>query len=150
GRRQDFRVRGLVLMAPHFFIEPMNIRSIAAIKQTYEAGDLRRRLARYHDHVDAAFYGWNPPWLAFRDWRLDDEVAHIRVPVLIIQGEDDEYGTAAQIAFAQETAYCPVDSVMLAKCGHSPHLDQPDATLAAITAFVQHLLAGHEGLVTAA
>src|SRR5262249_7610516 len=125
-------------------------RSIAAIKQTYETGDLRRRLSRYHEYVDAAFYGWNTPWLAFRDWRLDDEVAHIRVPMLIIQGEDDEYRTVAQVTFRQERAYAPVEVLMLADCGHSPHLDQPDATLAAVTEFVQHLLADHEGLMPAA
>src|SRR5262249_41089226 len=133
-----------------FFIEPMNIRSIAAIKQTFETGDLRRRLARYHDHVDAAFYGWNTPWLAFHDWRLDDEGAHIRVPILIVQREGDAYGTMAQVTFAQERAYSPVEVLMLKDCGHSPHLDQPDATLAAVTEYVRHLLAAHEGLMPAA
>jgi len=145
GSRQDFRVRGLVLIAPHFFVEDVSIRSIEAAKRAYESGDLRRRLARYHDHVDAAFYGWNSPWLAFRDWRIDAEVAHIRVPILIVQGEDDEYGTAAQIALAQETAYCPVEALMLARCGHSPQFDQPDATLAAVAAFVHRVLVEHEG-----
>jgi pimeloyl-ACP methyl ester carboxylesterase len=147
GSRQDFRVRALVLIAPHFFVEAMNIRAIAAIKHAYESGDLRRRLARHHAHVDAAFYGWNGPWLAFRDWRLDGEVAHIRVPILIIQGADDAYGTAAQIAYARAAAYCPVEALMLAHCGHSPQLDQPEATLEAVAAFVQRVLA-HEGLVT--
>jgi pimeloyl-ACP methyl ester carboxylesterase len=125
----------------------MGIRSIRAAKHAYESGDLRRRLARYHAHVDAAFYGWNGPWLAFRDWRLDAEVAHIRVPILIVQGADDEYGTAAQIAYAQAAAYCPVDALMLAHCGHSPHLDQPAVTLDAVAAFVQRVLA-HEGVLS--
>ena len=145
GSRQDFRVRALVLMAPHFFVEDMNVRKIAAVKDEYEQGDLRRRLARYHRHVDAAFYCWNGPWLAFENWRIEQEVAHIRVPILILQGADDPYGTAAQIELAQEAAYCPVEAVMLDHCGHAPHLDRPDATLDAIAAFVERMLE-HEGL----
>lgn len=152
GSRQDFRIRGLVLMAPHFFVEEVSIRSIEAAKRAYETGDLRSRLAKYHDHVEAAFRGWNGPWLdpAFRSWRIEAEVAHIRVPILIIQGEEDEYGTAAQVALAEEAAYCPVEVRMLAACGHSPQLDQPEATLAAVAAFVHRVLAVHEGLLPAA
>jgi pimeloyl-ACP methyl ester carboxylesterase len=146
GSRQDFRIRGLVLMAPHFFVEDMGLRAIASARTAYDSGTLRPRLARYHDHVDVAFRGWNGAWLdpAFRAWRIDDCVAHIRVPILIIQGEGDEYGTIAQVRLAEEAAYCPVEAVVLADCRHSPHVDQPDATLEAIAEFVHRLLAHEE------
>jgi len=153
GGRQDFRVRGLALMAPHFFVEDISIRSIAAAKEAYEKGDLRARLARYHgDNVDVAFRGWNDAWLdpGFRDWRIDDHVAHIRVPILIVQGGDDQYGTLAQVRLAEEEAYCPVETVILDRCGHSPHIDQPAAALDAIREFVQRVFTVHEGLVPAA
>jgi pimeloyl-ACP methyl ester carboxylesterase len=152
GSRQDFRIRGLVLMAPHFFVEEIGLRAIAAAKAAYQEGALRSRLARYHDHVDVAFGGWCGAWLdpAFRAWRIDDCVAHIRVPILIIQGNDDEYGTAAQVRLAEDEAYCPVEVTMLADCRHSPHLDQPAATLEAIAEFAHRLLAVHEGLMPAA
>jgi pimeloyl-ACP methyl ester carboxylesterase len=152
GSRQDFRIRGLVLMAPHFFVEDMGLRAIAAARTAYETGTLRARLARYHDHVDVAFRGWNGAWLdpAFRAWRIDDCVAHIRVPILIIQGEGDEYGTIAQVRLAEDEAYCPVDAVTLPDCRHSPHLDQPAATLEAVAEFVHRLLAVHEGLMPVA
>jgi pimeloyl-ACP methyl ester carboxylesterase len=145
GSRQDFRVRALALMAPHFFVEPMNVRKIAAVKRDYEEGDLRRRLARYHAHVDAAFYGWNAPWLAFRGWSIEAELAHVRVPILIVQGADDPYGSAAQIERAREVAYCPVEALLLERCGHAPHLDRPEATLDAVAEFVARV-AAHEGL----
>jgi pimeloyl-ACP methyl ester carboxylesterase len=145
GSRQDFRVRALVLIAPHFFVEAMNVRKIAEIKREYETGDLRARLARYHTHVDAAFYGWNGPWLAFDNWNIEAEVAHIRVPILIVQGADDPYGTVVQVDLARDIAYCPVEAVMLDHCGHSPHLDRPEATLEAIAEFVQRVLE-HERL----
>jgi pimeloyl-ACP methyl ester carboxylesterase len=153
GGRQDFRVRGLVLMAPHFFVEAISIRSIAEAKHAYETGDLRARLVRYHgSNVDVAFWGWNGAWLdpQFRDWRIDDYLAHLRVPVLVIQGADDQYGTVEQVRVAQEETYCPVEALILTDCRHSPHVDQPAATLDAIAEFVHRLLAVHEGLEPAA
>jgi pimeloyl-ACP methyl ester carboxylesterase len=152
GGRQDFRVRGLVLMAPHFFVEDSGIRAIEAARQAYETGRLRAGLERFHRNVDVAFRGWNDAWLdpGFRAFRIDDAIAHIRVPILILQGEDDAYGTLAQIHAAEREAYCPVEVTMLARCGHSPHLDQPAATLEAVGEFVHRLLAVHEGLLPAA
>jgi pimeloyl-ACP methyl ester carboxylesterase len=148
GSHQDFRIRGLALLAPHFFVEDVTIRSIEAAREAYANDRLRERLAKYHAHVDIAFHGWNGAWLdpAFRHWRIDEELAYVRVPILIIQGEDDPYGTAAQITLAQQETYCPVDAVMLRGCGHAPQTDQPKATLAAIADFAHRLLVLHEGL----
>jgi pimeloyl-ACP methyl ester carboxylesterase len=153
GGRQDFRVRGLVLMAPHFFVEDLSIRSIIEAKQAFEHGDLRARLTRYHgDNVDTAFYTWNAAWLdpGSRDWRLDDRLAHIRVPVLIVQGADDQYGTVDQIAVAKQETYCPTDALVLQGCRHSPHFDQPEATLSAVADFAHRVLTVHEGFAPAA
>ncbi len=148
GGVQDFRVRGLVVMAPHFFVEDISIRSIEAAKVAYEKGDLRQRLAKYHGDVDVAFHGWNDAWLdpGFRGWRIDDAVAHIRVPMLVIQGDKDEYGTAAQLELVRAESYCPVEMLLLKDCRHSPQIDQPERTLEAIVGFARHLLAFHEGL----
>ncbi|HEY0438824.1 MAG TPA: alpha/beta hydrolase [Xanthobacteraceae bacterium] len=153
GGRQDFRVRGLALMAPHFFVEDVSIQSIRAAKEAFERGDLRARLARYHgDNVDTAFRSWSEPWLHpdFRAWRIDDALAHVRVPMLIVQGADDRYGTPAQLALAEADTYCPVEALLLADCGHSPQIDRPDATLEAVAAFAHRVLVLHEGLAPAA
>jgi pimeloyl-ACP methyl ester carboxylesterase len=153
GGRQDFRVRGLVLLAPHFFVEDISIKSIAEAKVAYETGDLRARLARHHgENVDIAFHGWNDAWLdsGFRNWRIDDALAHVRVPMLIVQGKDDQYGTLAQLRLAEADAYCPVETAILGQCGHSPQIDRPDPTLGAISEFVHRVLALHEGLKPAA
>jgi pimeloyl-ACP methyl ester carboxylesterase len=153
GSRQDFRVRGLVLLAPHFFVEDISIKSIAEAREAYEKSDLRTRLARHHgDNVDVAFRGWNDAWLdpGFRNWRIDDAVAHVRVPILIVQGKDDQYGTLAQLRLAETDAYCPVETEILERCGHSPQVDQPEKTLEAVAEFVHRVLALHEGLKPAA
>jgi pimeloyl-ACP methyl ester carboxylesterase len=152
GNVEDHRVRGLVLMAPHFFTEDMGIASIAAAGEAYRTTDLRERLARYHADVDNAFRGWNDIWLdpAFRKWDISEELAYIRVPILIVQGEADQYGTARQIEVAQEECYCPVEVTLLPGAKHSPHRDAPEAALDAVAGFVNRLLRDHhEGDLTA-
>ncbi len=147
GSIEDHRVRGVVLFAPHFFTEELGLTSIAAAGEAYETGDLRSRLERYHGtNVDCAFHGWHQAWLApgFRGWDILDSVAHIRVPILIVQGRSDEYGTLAQIDKAVEAAYCPVETLILDECGHAPHLDQSEATLNETAAFIERLMVVHD------
>ncbi len=145
GTVQDHRVRGLVLIAPHFFTEDMGIAEIARAKVAFEAGPLREKLARLHADPHNAFHNWCGPWLdpAFREWDLSDALAHIRVPILIVQGEDDQYGTVRQIEVAQQECYCPVEVVMLPATRHAPHREAPAATLAAIAEFANRLLRDH-------
>lgn len=145
GSVQDHRVRGLVLMAPHFVVEDMNIASIEQARTAYQTTDLREKLARWHRDPDNAFHGWNGAWLdpQFRKWDITDSLGYIRVPVLIVQGENDQYGTTRQIEIAQEECYCPVEVVLLPGARHSPHRDAPDATLKAVADFANRLLRDH-------
>jgi pimeloyl-ACP methyl ester carboxylesterase len=145
GGIQDHRIRGLSLIAPHFIVEDISVNSIAAIKVNYEQGDLRAKLARWHGDVDNAFYGWNGAWLdpAFRDWDISEYLTYIRVPVLIVQGAGDQYGTLRQIEVAQEECYCPVDVAMIEDAGHSPHREAADATLEAVAGFANRILQAH-------
>jgi pimeloyl-ACP methyl ester carboxylesterase len=152
GSIQDHRVRGLVLIAPHFFTEDMGIAEIARAKKAYASTDLRSKLARWHADVDNAFVGWNEAWLDpdFRRWDITEMLAYIRVPVLIVQGEDDQYGTVRQIEVAQEECTCPVEVALLPGVRHAPHREAPEKTLAAISEFATHLLRDHkEGVVHA-
>jgi pimeloyl-ACP methyl ester carboxylesterase len=149
GSFQDHRVRGLVLMAPHFFTEETGIAEIARTRDAYATGDLKARLARYHADPDNAFRGWNDAWLdpAFRKWDITQELAYIRVPILIVQGEDDQYGTVKQIEAARDECYCPVDVALLAGVRHAPHREAPEAALQAVVDFSLHVLRDHhEGL----
>ena len=138
GSHQDHRVGGLVLIAPHFFTEDSGIASIVEAKKAYETGDLRARLARWHADVDNAFKGWNGAWLDpdFRKWDITEFLAYIRVPLQIVQGEDDQYGTVKQIEIAEQECYCPVEVALLKGAKHSPQREAPDATLKAISDFV--------------
>ncbi len=141
GSVEDFRVRGLILMAPHFFTEPGGLASIRAARAAYEDGELKRRLARYHDNVDAAFRGWCDAWLdpGFERWNVADVIDYWRVPTLAIQGRDDEYGTLAQISEIETRTYAPIDTLILDRVKHHPHLEAPEATLGEIAEFCARL-----------
>lgn len=141
GSVEDFHVRGLILMAPHFFTEPGGLASIAAARTAYETGDLRARMAKYHADPDNAFRGWNDAWLdpGFADWNVADVIDYWRVPVLVIQGKDDEYGTLAQVREAEARSYAPVETLILPGCGHAPQTDRPDEVLAAVADFTARL-----------
>ena len=129
--------RALILEAPHVFVEDVSLSSIARAKTAYETTDLGRKLGRYHAHPDETFWGWNDIWLdpRFRSWNIEAYLTAIRCPVLVIQGEEDEYGTARQWEAIQ--ARIPrAEVLLLPNCGHAPHRDQCEATLAQIANFL--------------
>jgi pimeloyl-ACP methyl ester carboxylesterase len=129
---------GVVALAPHLFVEDVSVTSIAQARTAYLTTGLRERLARYHDDPDSAFFGWNDIWLdpAFRAWNVEPEIERIRCPLLAIQGEDDEYGTMAQIErLALRASHARL--VRLAACGHAPHRDQPQRVIDAVSSFVR-------------
>jgi pimeloyl-ACP methyl ester carboxylesterase len=134
------KARALILKAPHVFVEDLSVTSIRAIRKLYESTDLPAKLAKYHDHVDETFFGWNDIWLdpKFSDWNIEEYLTGITCPVLVIQGEQDEYGTLKQVEAIQRQIP-QTQTLILPNCGHSPHRDQPAATIAAISDFVAAL-----------
>ncbi|MFL6193435.1 MAG: alpha/beta fold hydrolase [Thermoanaerobaculia bacterium] len=136
---------GLILEAPHVFTEPHGLASIARIREAYATSDLPERLAKHHGaNTEIAFRGWNDVWLHpdFRAWNIEEFLPAIRVPLLILQGEDDEYGTWKQVEAIERQSGGPVRSVAIPDCGHSPHKEQTERALREMTAFVRGLLGG--------
>ena len=135
-------VRGLVLLAPHVFTEAMGLISIEKAKQQFETTDLPQRLGKYHRDPRKTFYLWNDAWLdpEFRRWNIEEYLPGIRCPLLAIQGEEDEYGSMAQLdAIARQVAGS-CELVKLENCGHSPHRDQPEETFGVLAKFISSLL----------
>jgi len=135
-------IRGVVALAPHVMNEEICVASIRQARIAYDHGELRARLLPlHHDNVDCAFRGWNDAWLDpdFMRWNLEEYLPGIAVPVMVIQGRDDEYGSSRQYESIRAKCGGPVEVVLLDHCRHSPHKDQADATLAAITRFVAAL-----------
>jgi pimeloyl-ACP methyl ester carboxylesterase len=134
-------VRGLILLAPHVFVEDLSVASIAEAKTKFETTSLPEKLARHHRDADRTFWGWNRIWLHpdFRRWNIEEYLSKITCPILAIQGNEDQYGTMAQVEAIQRQSTGPVEILALEDCRHSPQRDQPDAVLDAITEFVQRI-----------
>jgi pimeloyl-ACP methyl ester carboxylesterase len=133
---------GGVVMAPHVTMEEINRIAIREAVKAFEQGDLRERLKKHHHaNVDGAFLGWSRAWLdpGFLKPDLCDLLPGIRVPLMVVQGWDDEYGTAEQYETILAKTGGPCEAVVLPACRHSPHKDQPEMTLAALTRFVKSL-----------
>jgi pimeloyl-ACP methyl ester carboxylesterase len=128
---------GTIVLAPHILVEEISISSIEKAKLAYQTTDLHSKLARFHDDVDSAFWGWNDIWLdpAFRRWNLTQAIKTITCPLLAVQGLDDEYGTLEQI-LGIKRVLPHTQLVELPNCGHSPHRDQPDALIETCIAFI--------------
>lgn len=132
------RVSSLVLLAPHVFVEDESIAGIEAARETFSTTDLRERMAKHHDDAEATFRQWNDVWRspAFRSWNIEDALPGIAVPILVVQGSADQYGTVAQVDAIQRGAAGPVERLVLEGCGHSPHLERGPETLRAVTHFL--------------
>lgn len=146
GGVEDHRIDGVVLIAPHFMVEDMGLKAIAETRTAFETTNLREKLARWHKDVDNAFNGWSGAWLdpKFRAWDISEYLAYIRVPVAIVQGINDQYGTIRQIEIAEQECYCPVEVTMIPGAGHSPQRDATAATLNAISEFARSIFDRHE------
>ena len=134
GSVQDHRVRGLVLIAPHFFTEEIGLAEIRRARKSFESGALRERLKPWHADVDCAFRSWNEPWLQpdMRQWDITEALGYIRVPILIVQGEDDQFGSLKQVETAQRECFCPVETLVLPGVRHVPQREAPEMTLTAV------------------
>src|SRR5262249_9078571 len=109
--------------------------------------------ARWHSDVDNAFRGWNDVWLdpEFRKWDITEPLAYIRVPILIVQGEDDQYGTQRQIEVARQEGYCPVEVALYPGVRHATPCEAPALRLASVSEFATRRLREHnEGVIHAA
>jgi pimeloyl-ACP methyl ester carboxylesterase len=144
GAVNDPGIAGIVLIAAHFFVEDMNIASIARMRTEYQTTDLRSRLARYHANVDDTFLGWNDAWLdpRFRGFDISGLLPNIAVPVLALQGADDPYGTEAQLKILERHVTAPLETILVPNARHAPHLEAKERTLTAIAAFARRTLTG--------
>lgn len=141
----DARIEGVISMAAHVFNEEVTIRGIREAREAYQTANVREKLARYHgDNVDWAFWSWCNVWLSpeFRDWNVERYLPGITVPVLVVQGEDDHYGTLAQVEAIAAQVSGPVEKAIISNCGHSPYLERPGDTLDAMAAFIDRFFTG--------
>jgi pimeloyl-ACP methyl ester carboxylesterase len=131
----------LVLIAPHVFVEDETISGIESARDAFLTTDLPERMAQYHIDAQSTFWGWNRIWLSpeFRSWNIESYVPGIRCAVLVVQGDDDEYGTLAQVEAIERSVRGPVERVLVAGAGHAPHLSHADEIVAVTASFIQSI-----------
>jgi pimeloyl-ACP methyl ester carboxylesterase len=137
------RTRAIITEAAHVFVEEVTLAGIRKAKRLYQSTDLPRHLARYHgENTDAMFRGWCDTWLRpdFRNWNMEAELPAIICPALIIQGEDDEYGTPAQVEAIAAGVSGPVQTWLIPHCGHIPHHQAREAVLQKMQTFIAGVL----------
>jgi pimeloyl-ACP methyl ester carboxylesterase len=141
GVMRDDRIKGAVLMAPHFFTEPVGLAEIAVAKTAFETKDLKQKLAKYHRNPENCFRGWCDSWLNpdFEEFNIADVLDDMPVPILAIQGENDQYATLAQIRVIEERSPSPVETLILPDCQHSPYAEKPQDVLDAIISFCRKI-----------
>lgn len=134
-------VRALILIAPHVFVEEETIASIASIRDSFAASDRASRMAKYHVEPETTFHGWADVWLSdgFLSWNIEEYLPGVSCPILLIQGEADEYGTTGQLDAIAEGVAGPVRAVMVEDAGHSPHLSHPEPVTGAVVDFISSL-----------
>lgn len=140
-----YQVRGVAVLAPHVFVEDPGLKSIKAVNDTFETGELPQRLGKYHRDARKTFRLWADAWLdpAFRQWNIEEVLPRIKCPMLAIQGEGDEYGSMAQLDAIARQAGGPCELLKLKDCGHSPHKDQPELVLSSLKAFIGKIIGTH-------
>lgn len=131
-------VRGLVLIAPHVFVEPETVEAISAIRDAFPGSDLPERMAKYHADAEATFSGWADIWLdpAFRDWNIEEYLDGVTSPALLVQGEEDQYGTTRQLDAIAAGVRGPTQRLMVPEAEHSPHLSHTSPVTSAVVEFL--------------
>ncbi len=144
GSGQADKLRGIIVEAPHVFLEDVTVESIRGLMEQYEHGDLRLKLARHQgENVDCAFRGFAETWLVPENaasWNILDYVEKIRVPTLVFQGENDQYATVRQVEAIEDAAPGFVESAIVQHCGHHPHFEATDLVLERSTRFIRKLM----------
>jgi pimeloyl-ACP methyl ester carboxylesterase len=141
GAKFPQRCAGIVTEAAHVFVDKTTLAGTRAAAAAYR-GKLRSRLKRYHgDQTDAVFFAWADTWLVpwFREWRITDDIAVVRCPVLAIQGAADPYGEPARVEAIVHSVSGPARPLILPPVGHPPHLEACEAFVAAVAEFIESL-----------
>jgi pimeloyl-ACP methyl ester carboxylesterase len=135
--------RGIITEAAHVFVEETTLQGIREAVAIYHNTDLKQKLARYHgDNTEKIFRAWSETWLQpeFRSWDIQDCLAKITCPLLVIQGEDDQYGTAAQVEAITNQVTGKSKPLLIPNCGHIPHQEARDRAVQEMTEFILELL----------
>ena len=134
----DTGIMGLILEAPHVFVEEISLNGLKDAKKAFEQGGLKAGLAKHHREPEMIFRCWNNIWLSpeFLTWNIVSCLSNIQCPALLIQGETDAYGTLSQLDTIEKNVSGICKKKILPNTGHSPHRENPKLVLRSIQQFI--------------
>ena len=134
----DTEIMGLILEAPHVFVEEISLDGLRGAKKAFEQGGLKASLAKHHRKPEMIFRCWNDIWLSseFLTWDIVSCLSNIQCPALLIQGEMDAYGTLSQLDTIERNISGSCEKKILPNIGHSPHRENPELVLRSIQQFI--------------
>ena len=141
GTGENPLLKGIITEAAHVFVEPETITGIEAADLAWEKGKLKG-LARYHgDKTENIFKAWSATWLThwFREWNIEALLPEITAPLLVLQGQEDQYGSVAQVDAIVKQSSGPATGKMLENCQHTPHLEARESVLGLMSDFINNL-----------
>jgi len=139
------RIRAVITEGAHIFVEDITLQGIREAVAAYQHTDLKEKLRKYHgDKTEAMFRAWTDTWLAaaFRSWNIEHFLWRITCPVLVIQGEKDEFGSPAQVEGIVRGVSGEASAYLVPAVGHTPHKEAPEAVVEAAASFINLLKRG--------
>ncbi len=131
--------------AAHVFVEEVTLTGIREAEAVFREKGLLDRLARYHGaKTETVFRAWTETWFRadFRDWNMVARLPDITCPLLVMQGADDQYGTALQVETIVADSTGPAEACLVPGCGHAPHLERPDEVLDLMADYIARVISG--------
>lgn len=142
GAKYPSRIIGIISEAAHIFVEEVTLQGIKDAVKAYETTKLKESLQKYHaDKTDAIFWAWAGTWLnaEYRNWNIETFLRQIACPVLVIQGENDEYGSLEQVYGITNQVTGEASHFIIPKIGHTPHKEATRQVLDRVIDFINQL-----------
>lgn len=140
--KRNNNILGIIVEAAHIFVEEITLEGIRKVTENYPNGKLRKKLLQYHgSKTDDVFYAWTNTWLNddFRNWNIESALPQISCPSLIIQGENDEFGSLQQVDGIEQGIQGETKKAIVKNIGHTPHKENRDLTLKISADFIKKL-----------
>lgn len=137
------KMLGVITEGAHIFVEDITVNGISEAIVQYQTTDLKDKLAKYHgDKTDAMFWAWAGTWTkdAFRSWNIEPFLPSVNCPLLVIQGEADQYGTLAQVEGIFSQTNGRAEKFVMPNVKHTPHKECPELVLEKSAAFIKAVL----------
>ncbi len=138
GAKKPSRLLGIITEAAHVYVDNETLTGIALAEKAWNQGKMGA-LVNYHGaKTEELFMAWAATWQTpwFRSWSIEYLLPSISAPMLVIQGQNDQYGTLAQVDAIVSASSGKTRFQIVEECGHIPHIDDPVAVLESMSMFI--------------